>query len=301
MLSCSFQDQIFDRLGEEGLKRGGGDRNGNVYAFTRDARKMFSEMRSNPDFVPFDDLPEGVLFGGYTKSKKSQSNDVGEVGEITGIVGVAVGGDFSQSDAMDDGGTAGVVGGNQVPPKPVQDPPIEHALNLSLEELFSGCTKRMKISRNVLSANGSVSREDKILSIEVKQGWKQGTKVTFPREGDHAVGRIPSNIVFVISEKPHSKFKREGNNLRHRADITLKTAICGGEVEISHIDGLVMQYSLRSVVKPDHEEMYRGLGMPISKQPGKSGDLLVNYNIRFPEEILGNDKENLANILEKYH
>ena len=30
-----------------------------------------------------------------------------------------------------------------------QDPPIEHSLNLALEELYQGCTKKMKISRKV--------------------------------------------------------------------------------------------------------------------------------------------------------
>lgn len=32
---------------------------------------------------------------------------------------------------------------------PRKDPPVEHALNLSLEELYSGTTKKMKISRKV--------------------------------------------------------------------------------------------------------------------------------------------------------
>lgn len=284
---------IFDEFGEEGLKRGKGD----MYKFTRDAREMFDDFfakmcSSCPDFVPLDGMPEGS-FGGYMKPKKSQSKnsqfmEEAEEVELTGFVGMGMGENSAPP--------------KQVPPKPPkQDPPIEHTLNLSLEELFSGCTKKMKISRNVLSANGSVSREDKILSIEVKPGWKQGTKVTFPQEGDQAVGRVPSNIIFVIGEKPHSNFKREGNDLRHSAEITLKTAICGGEVEIPHIDGLVMRYPLHGVVKPGQEDMYRGLGMPVSKQPGKRGDLLVNYNISFPEEILGNDKENLANILGKYY
>lgn len=36
----------------------------------------------------------------------------------------------------------------------VQDPPIEHDLYVTLEEIYHGCTKKMKISRNVLQPDG---------------------------------------------------------------------------------------------------------------------------------------------------
>ena len=50
--------------------------------------------------------------------------------------------------------------------------------------------------------------EDKVLTITVKPGWKSGTKVTFPKEGDQVPGRIPADIAFTIkvinlNEYPH--------------------------------------------------------------------------------------------------
>lgn len=35
-----------------------------------------------------------------------------------------------------------------------QDPPIEHDLYVTLDEIYSGCTKKMKISRRVTGADG---------------------------------------------------------------------------------------------------------------------------------------------------
>lgn len=49
--------------------------------------------------------------------------------------------------------------------------------------------------------------EDKVLTINIKPGWKSGTKITFPKEGDQNPGRIPADIVFVIKDKPHPRFK----------------------------------------------------------------------------------------------
>lgn len=255
--------------------------------FTGDPREIFSQF-FGPGVNPFDSMFGGEFGAG------SGSNGFSFGGTGHGIPGIHSNG-FMDFSAMT-GGLGGPFG--SAPQK--QDPPVEHTLNLNLEELYSGCTKKMKISRKVLSANGGLSKEEKVVSVEVKPGWKRGTKVTFSKEGDQVPGKIPSDIIFVIDEKPHSKFKREGNNLHHKASITLQTALCGGLVEIPHINGHTENLPLRGVVGPDSEDVLQGRGMPVSRQPGKRGDLLVNYNITFPNTISDSDKKQLANILGKY-
>lgn len=64
-----------------------------------------------------------------------------------------------------------------------QEPPIEHSLPCSLEELYKGSTRKMKISRTVHNAAGRPERTTEILSIDVKPGWKKGTKITFQEKG----------------------------------------------------------------------------------------------------------------------
>ena len=103
-----------------------------------------------------------------------------------------------------------------------QDPPIEHDLYVSLEDISRGVTKRMKITRRVVANDGTVRKEDKVLAINVKPGWKSGTKITFQREGDQAPNKIPADIVFIIRDKPHPNFKREGSDLKYACQISLK-------------------------------------------------------------------------------
>lgn len=104
-----------------------------------------------------------------------------------------------------------------------QDPPITHELRVSLEEIYTGCTKKMKISHKRLTADGKTTRnEDKILTIEVKRGWKEGTKITFPKEGDQTPNNIPADIVFVLKDKPHSIFRRDGSDIIYPAKISLR-------------------------------------------------------------------------------
>lgn len=107
-----------------------------------------------------------------------------------------------------------------------QDPPIEHDLYVSLEDVLSGCVKKMKITRKVLNPDGQTyKKEDKVLTINVMPGWKAGTKVTFQREGDRSSSSIPADIVFTIRDKPHPHFKREGANIIYTAKITLRDVI----------------------------------------------------------------------------
>lgn len=111
----------------------------------------------------------------------------------------------------------------QEPTRKKQDPPVTHDLRVSLEEIYSGCTKKMKISHKRLNPDGkSIRNEDKILTIEVKRGWKEGTKITFPKEGDQTSNNIPADIVFVLKDKPHNIFKRDGSDVIYPARITLR-------------------------------------------------------------------------------
>uniref|UniRef100_K7F9P6 J domain-containing protein n=1 Tax=Pelodiscus sinensis TaxID=13735 RepID=K7F9P6_PELSI len=72
--------------------------------------------------------------------------------------------------------------------------PIIHELRVSLEEIYHGSTKRMKITRRRLNPDGRSTRtEDKILNIVIKRGWKEGTKITFPKEGDATPDNIPAD------------------------------------------------------------------------------------------------------------
>ncbi|GCB78646.1 hypothetical protein scyTo_0017765, partial [Scyliorhinus torazame] len=131
-----------------------------------------------------------------------------------------------------------------------QDPHIEKDLYLSLEDLFHGCLKKIKISRRTMNEDGHTSSiKDKILTIQVKQGWKLGTKITFPKEGDQGPNNIPSDIIFVLKEKPHKFFCREENDLIFCAPISLAKALTGHTVQIETLDGRFLSIPINDIVQ----------------------------------------------------
>merc|ERR1719158_150156 len=154
---------------------------------------------------------------------------------------------------------------------------ITHNVPLSLAELFTGTTKRMKVTHRLTdAASGQSIPVAKVLSIPVKPGWKEGTRVTFDTED--------GEVVFVIQEKPHKYLVREGDDLvwtchlsaeqirRHEAKglrLTLRTPAPGGEQVEVHTKGQAVHSGSRIVVP--------GKGMPIRGDVNRRGNFVVRF------------------------
>jgi len=179
------------------------------------------------------------------------------------------------------------------------DPPIEHDLYVKLEDINSGCSKKMKISKMVVQQDGNPTKEEKILNINVKPGWKAGTKITFPKEGDQIPGKVPADIVFTIRDTPHGTFKREGSDIKYTAKITLKEALCAtGHLKVPTLTGEVIPLSVHNeVIKPNTVKRIQGRGLPYPKEPTKRGDLIVNFDIKFPDHLSQSTREILMDVL----
>ncbi|KAG7322605.1 hypothetical protein KOW79_013951 [Hemibagrus wyckioides] len=167
-----------------------------------------------------------------------------------------------------------------------QDPPIERDLHLALEDLFHGCTKKIKISRRVMNEDGQTSSiKDKILTITVKPGWKEGTQITFPKEGDQGPNSIPSDIIFIVRQKPHPLFARQNDDLIYTENITLGKALTGCSVEVETLDGKLLNIPVNEIVYPQYNKLVSGEGMPLSSNPTARGDLIIHFNIQFPQKL----------------
>ncbi|KAI4892661.1 hypothetical protein NFI96_022790 [Prochilodus magdalenae] len=172
-----------------------------------------------------------------------------------------------------------------------QDPPIERDLHLALEDLFYGCTKKIKISRRVMNEDGQTSSiKDKILTITVKPGWKEGTRITFPKEGDQGPNNIPADIVFIVRQKPHPRFTCRNDDLIYTAHISLEMALTGFSVEVETLDGRLLNIPINDIVHPQYSKVVTGEGMPLSSSPSARGDLIIQFTTHYPEKLRAEKK-----------
>ncbi|KAK8655363.1 hypothetical protein V6N13_107943 [Hibiscus sabdariffa] len=175
--------------------------------------------------------------------------------------------------------------------------PVESKLVCSLEELYKGGRRKMRISRTIANELGKPKTVDEILKIDIKPGWKKGTKITFPEKGNHEPGFTPSDLIFVIDEKPHAVFKRDGNDLIVNQKISLLEALTGSTLSLTTLDGRNLTIPVMEVVKPGHEVLIPNEGMPISKDPSKKGQLKIKFDIVFPSRLNAEQKSDLKRAL----
>ncbi|KAH7463664.1 hypothetical protein PRIC1_006631 [Phytophthora ramorum] len=176
---------------------------------------------------------------------------------------------------------------------------LKSELEVPLEQLYSGCTKKLKITRKVHDPSSNQLREEqKILEIDVKPGWKDGTKVTFEGQGDALPGRPAQDIVFVIKQKPHNKFTRDGDNLLYRAKLSLRDALLGsGTLTIKTLDGREVPVPLGGVVAPGTQMVIAGEGMPLQKRTSQRGNLVVEFDVQFPTKLTEAQKNMVRQVL----
>ncbi|CEG38462.1 dnaj homolog subfamily b member 4-like [Plasmopara halstedii] len=303
VLSDKKKREIYDMYGEEGLKgqpagpegpEGGmpGGMGGGMggmpggFTFTTSSSGFpggsFSFHSSDPSKI-FEQ------FFGTSNPHEAESNDpmasmFGDMG-FGGMRGMRSGG-FGGRDPF----------GQQRQPRAQL---LKSELDVPLEQLFTGCTKKLKITRKVHDPSSNQIREEqKILEINIKPGWKDGTKVTFEGQGDAMPGRPAQDIVFVVKEKPHNKFKREGDNLKYHAKLSLRDALLGnGTLTIKTLDGREVPVPLGGVISPGTQLVIAGEGMPLQKRPSQRGNLIVEFDVQFPTHLTDAQKNLIRQAL----
>jgi DnaJ family protein B protein 4 len=125
-----------------------------------------------------------------------------------------------------------------------------------------------------------------------------GTRITFAGKGDElAPGGPSADLVFVVKQKPHAKFTRDGNDLVTTVKLPLVTALTGGTVSVQLLDGRSIVVPVAVPVNPGSMKVVAGEGMPISKQPGGKGDLRVKFDVNMNVTLTQQQKEQLRSIL----
>jgi DnaJ family protein A protein 1 len=144
-----------------------------------------------------------------------------------------------------------------------------------------------------------VNRERKILEVSVDKGMEDGQKVTFSGEGDQEPGLEPGDIIIVLDEKAHALFKRNGQDLIMKMDISLTEALTGLKKAVKTLDErtLVIQTVRGEVIKSGDLKMVRGEGMPQYRNPFEKGRLIIQFNVVFPPSLEPSVAEKLASIL----
>ena len=103
---------------------------------------------------------------------------------------------------------------------------------------------------------------------------------------DEAPGVKPGDLIFVAREAPgHPRFKRKGPHLLFEAEIPLRDALCGGRLDIVHLDSRVVRVEFEGVVNHGETRRIPEEGMPREDNASVGGDLYVRFRVKMPESL----------------
>ncbi|CAE6435218.1 unnamed protein product, partial [Rhizoctonia solani] len=339
VLSDKNKREVYDRFGEEGLKGGpppssggggfgggfpggsfGGFPGGTTFSFSSGGPGMggggaggFKASDPNSVFEQFF-KQFGGMGGGFGGMEEDHFGGGGSPFSSFGGGGFGGGSPFGGASFGGGGMPGGFPTGEGIPrasgrrassmngmrSEPAAHPPdVIHPLKLSLEDIFKGTKKHLKLKRKLLDG----STEAKDIEIDVLPGWKAGTKVRYARMGNERADGESADVVFVVEEKEHARFKRDGEDLITTCKVPLLEALTGeggATQSIELLDGT--QRTIRtpaSIIKPGQETRIPGLGMPVRKE-GKvvrKGDLVVKWEVVFPDRLTESQKIGLRKVL----
>lgn len=287
---------VFDRYGEEGLKYGGpppqtadqggagsppqhgGGPQGFHYQFNGDPNEIFAEFFKHQS-------------GGMRRQRSGMNSfsGAGFFDDLMGGGGFGMGGGgFGMGGGM--GGADNMGRGTQ------RSPAVKYPLACTLEELFHGCTKRLKLQRKNMTMQRPT---EKTIEVQINKGWKAGTKLTYKGEGDEYAPGSCQDVIIVVEEKNHPRFAREGSDLVVHTSIPLVDALTGFKLDVHTLDNRHLRINIKDVVHSKYSKVIKGEGMPLSKDPGTRGDLVLTFDVVFPKSLSEEQKQSVRRSLPR--
>ena len=188
---------------------------------------------------------------------------------LSEIFGSAFGGN-AQTQRRSSGSPFGGMGGGQQQRQAAPSLDLEMKAGVTIEDSMRGkTTVRMP--------------DGKQISVSIPPEAENSQVIRIKGKGKSAPGRQPGAALITLVMKSHSKFRRDGVDLRTDVPIPLKTAVLGGKVSVETVDGK-LSLSIPSGTSSGKIFRLKGKGLP--KKSGGFGDLLVSASLQLPEDEL---------------
>jgi DnaJ-class molecular chaperone len=160
---------------------------------------------------------------------------------------------------------------------------VEEALELTLEEAYSGTTRRLAIKHD---------GHTRTVDVRIPAGVSDGSRVRVASEGEPGTAGAASGDLYLrVRLQPHPVFERKGHDLYAALPLSLTTAVLGGEAEVPTISGKPVRLRIPQTTQNGQVFRLRGHGMTRVGKPDDRGDLYATVAVQLPRTLAPEERE----------
>lgn len=181
---------------------------------------------------------------------------------------------------------------------------INMKISVNLKQLYHGFKNTIQYKR-VKITNGNQKEQVDSLEINIKPGFKSSDTLEIKNKGHILVEtgvEIIGSVIISIEEEDNTLFTRDlkrSEHLRCNKNITFIEALCGFKTEIDHPSGDKVVVEYNDIIRQNKIYRVNNKGMPVYDRNNTFGDLLIKFNITYPEDsITDEQKKKLSELFD---
>ena len=165
---------------------------------------------------------------------------------------------------------------------------------ISYEESFNGCKIPVEITRDIFEYNEEY-KETETIYINIAKGTDHNEIIIIKNKGNCYNG-LYSNVKIKIKLLENNNFKRCGLDLIYLKNITFKESICGFSFQLKHLNNKFYTINNETgiIIHNNYNTIINNLGFI---KDDITGNLIIKYNITYPEKLTEEIIEKLRKIL----
>ncbi len=308
VLSDPEKRQIYDQYGHAGLEAeigAGAGAGAGAGGFEFDPFKIFEEVfgRESSGGDPF-----GNLFGRRSPTRAREAEPGRDLHYALGISFEEAAFGTKKEIRIPRYEACSICSGSGIKPgsQPQTCPTCQGSGYLAMSQGFFSITRTctqcqgrgtiIKYPCRDCRGTGRVRRTRRV-KVKIPAGVDHGSKLRLAGEGEAGLrGGIPGDLYISLRVKPHSIFKRDGNNIICEVPISFTQAALGSQIKVPTLNGGV-RLKIPRGTQTNKILRLKGQGIPYLHSSGR-GDHWVRVIVETPVNLTGEQKELLMKFQE---
>lgn len=152
-------------------------------------------------------------------------------------------------------------------------------------------TLRLNLTDILQDQKQTISVGDKKIRLTIPAGVEDGQTIKIRGYGGEGMNGGPKGDLYITFEIfNNTRFKRLESDIYATENISLYTALLGGEITIETLSGKV-KLNVKPETQNDTKVKLTGKGLPKYKKDGQFGDLYITYKVELPKNLSAKEKE----------